>query len=128
MHLLNRPLSEYWAAVWKFFLLAFILVVVITLLRLNDAYPSNLETILTLVGLMIVIWAGVSVVRVRGFNLFQAALVGFILSLASAWSLPIFHPAGEAFFLFITNGIIYALVAVAGGWVGKRIFGSKIVK
>lgn len=122
MKIFNKTIKEYIAAIWVFFVLAFIMMVIVTALRLNNYYPPETQNLVTLLGVAIIIWAGASAVKDHGFNLLQTAFVGFLISLAAAWSLPIFHPLIEAFYVFLINGVIYALVAAASGWVTKRAF------
>jgi len=65
-------------------------------------------------------WAGWRAIRKHGFNLTQTAIVGFILSFASHWTLPIFHSAAELSWLFVVNSIIFMTVALCGGFLAKK--------
>ena len=75
---------------------------------------------LQFVGLPLVGWAGWRAIRKHGFNLTQTAIVGFILSFASHWTLPIFHGATEISWLFVVNSIIFVAVVLCGGFLAKK--------
>lgn len=74
---------------------------------------------LQFVGLPLIGWAGWRAIRIHGFNLTQTAIVGFILSFASHWTLPIFHNAAEILWLFVVNSAIFIAVALCGGFLAK---------
>mgnify|MGYP001087431339 CR=1 FL=1 len=66
-------------------------------------------------------WAGWHAVRKQGFGLAQAAVVGFVLSFASHWTLPIFHNAVESLSLFVVNSTLFVVVALAGGGLARIV-------
>ena len=125
VNIFGKSLKEYIAMVWVFFILAAIIMAIVTALRLNNAATPGIQKLATLLGLAVIVCAGVSAVKDHRFNLLQTAFVGFLLSLTAAWALPLFHPPIEALYLLLINGVIYALVAVASGWVAKKILNPK---
>lgn len=122
MKIFGKSLKEYIAAVGAYFFAAVILITITTALRLNNTYTLRAQTLTTLLGIAVLVWAGVSAVKEHGFDWRQTAFVGFLISFAAAWSLPIFHPPFEALLIFLINAILYALIATVSGLVAKRIF------
>ncbi len=125
LKVMSKNLNEYFKATWKFLVTIFLITMVIVLLRLLTSFPSSIQSILTLGGVVFIGFAGWSVVRNLGFNLKQVLLVGLLLSVGSHWSLPIFHPAGEVLYLILINSIIFSIIAVIGGWLAKKLKNPK---
>ncbi|MGB6864129.1 MAG: hypothetical protein WBE11_00410 [Candidatus Aminicenantaceae bacterium] len=117
---MNKTLNEYFTASCRFLATIFIITVIIVFLRLFSDFPSSIQSLLSLGGVVFIGLAGWSVVRNHGFNLKQAAFVGFLLSFGTHWSVPIFHRAGEVLYFILINSIIFSTVAVFGGWLAKK--------
>jgi len=101
--------------------ITFILAVISVAGRLSDYYPSGIQLLLLLLGLVVLGRAGWTAVRYYGFNLIQTGLVGFFLSFGSHWALPIFHTIGELTYLFLVNSVIFVGVTGLGGLLAKKI-------
>ena len=89
------------------------------MLRLFSNFPSSIQSLLTLGGVVFIGFAGWTAVGNYGFNLKQAVLVGLLLSFGTHWSVPIFHKAWEVLYFILINSIIFSIAAVFGGWLAK---------
>lgn len=119
MLIAGRTPRDYYLASREFLAAILILSVVSVIGRLTG-YFSVFVQYLQFVGLPLVGWAGWRAVRNHGFNLIQTAVVGFVLSFASHWTLPIFHGAAEISLFFVVNSIIFIAVTLLGGVLAKR--------
>lgn len=120
MKVVGKTLNEHIASSWRLLAAISIITAIIVVLRLISNFPSRIQSVLVLGGVVFVGLAGWSVVRKHGFNLKQAAFVGFLLSFGTNWSVPIFHRGGEVPFLVIINSTIFCVIAAVGGWLAKR--------
>ncbi len=120
MLIAGRTPSEYLLAS-RWFLGAILLLAGLSVAARLTGALSVLVQYLQLVGLPLIGWAGWHAVRKQGFGLSQAAVVGFVLSFASHWTLPIFHKAVESLSLFVVNSILFVLVALAGGGLARIV-------
>ncbi len=116
MRLVGRTLGEYFAALKKFLAIIFIMTAILVALRLSVGLPSEAQGPLVGVGGIIIGWGGWSAVRNHGFNLKQVGFGGFLLSFGGHWALPIFHNPLEVVYLFFVNSVLYAAIAIVGGW------------
>lgn len=119
MKVMGKTLYEYFLASKKFLAIIIVLMIIIVVLRLRSYYPAGVQTPLFILGGIVFIWAGWSVVRYHEFNLKQAGCVGLILSFGIHWTLPIFHHGWEVFYLILINTIIYSVIVIFGGWLAK---------
>lgn len=120
MHIMSKSLNEYFAAAWKFLTVIFLITMIVVYLRLFSDFPTGIQSILTLGGVVFVGYAGWTAVRIRRFDLKHAAFVGFLSSFGSHWSVPIFHENWEILYIILINSIIFSIVACFGGWVAKK--------
>lgn len=125
LKVMSKTLNEYFKVSWKFLATIFLITIAIVLLRLFTNFPSSIQSILTLGGVVFIGFAGWSVVRNHGFNARQVVLVGLLLSVGSHWSVPIFHRAGEVLYFILINSIIFSIVAVFGGCLAKKLNNQK---
>jgi hypothetical protein len=119
MKIAGKPLTEYFWVSRNFLAVIFIIMISIVVLRLSPNVPPEIQTLLSLSGGIVFVWAGWSSVRRHGFDLRQVSIVGLLLSLGVHWSLPIFHGAREVLYLIFINSSIYSIIAVFGGWIAK---------
>jgi hypothetical protein len=117
---MSKTLNKYFTASWRFLATIFMITVIIVFLRLFSDFPSSIQSLLTLGGVVFIGLAGWSVVRNHGFNLKQAMFVGFLLSFGTHWSVPIFHRAEEVFYFILINSIIFSIAAVFGGLLANK--------
>ena len=120
LKVMSKTLNEYFTASWRFLATIFIITVIIVFLRLFSDFPSSIQSLLSLGGVVFVGLAGWSAVRNHGFNLKQAVFVGLLLSFGTHWSVPIFHRAWEVLNFILINSIIFSIVAVFGGWLANK--------
>lgn len=120
MKAMSKTLNKYFAASWRFLATIFMITVIIVFLRLFSDFPSSIQSLLTLGGVVFIGLAGWSVVRNHGFNLKQAAFMGLLLSFGTHWSVPIFHRAGEVLYFILINSIIFSIATVFGGWLANK--------
>lgn len=120
MKVAGKTLTEYFVASKKFLAIIFTFTVISVVWRLFYSYPPEIQTLLGILAVIIAIWAGWTAVRDHGFNLKQAGFVGFLLSLGTQWTLPIFHPPLEALYLFLVNSILLVVIAAFGGLLAKK--------
>jgi hypothetical protein len=125
LKVMSKTLNEYFTASWIFLATIFIITVIVVFLRLVSNFPSSIQALLTVGGVVFVGLAGWSVVRNHGFNLKQAAFVGLLVSFGTHWSLPIFHRVGEVLYIILINSIIFSIVTVFGGWLAKKLNNPK---
>lgn len=121
MKFAGKTLTEYFVVSKKFLGIAFILVGISVVWRLFYAYPAGIQTIVTILGVIVIGWAGWTMVRGHGFSLKQTGFVGFLFACVTFWALPIFHKIGEVLLLFIINTFLYILITIFGGWLAKKI-------
>jgi hypothetical protein len=121
MKFAGKTLTEYFIVSKKFLVIAFILIGISVIWRLCYVYPAGIQTIVTILGVIVIGWAGWTMVRVHGFSLKQTGFVGFLFVVITFWTLPIFHKIGEVFLLFIINTFLYILITILGGWLAKKI-------
>jgi hypothetical protein len=119
MKIAGKALDEYLAASKNFWIALFIIIGLTVVIRLSSYDPAWIQTLLSISGALILIWAGWTSVRRHGFDLKQVSMVAFFLSLAVHWSLPIFHSAREVLYLIFINSFVYAVMAVFGGLLAK---------
>lgn len=119
MKIAGKSSTEYFLASRNFLAVIFIIMILIVVLRLSPDAPHGIQTLLSLSGGIVFVWAGWSNVRHRGFNLRQVSIVGLLLSLGVHWSLPIFHGAREVVYLIFINSSIYSIMSVFGGCLAK---------
>jgi hypothetical protein len=91
------------------------------LLRKFYVYSSIMQTILLLIGLIVLGWAGWTTARKLQFTIPQIGFIGFILSFGAHWSLPLFHSIGEVLYLFVINSVINVAIVIAGGSLSRKI-------
>jgi len=120
MLIAGRTSRDYYLASREFLAVVLILSGVSVIGRLTG-YFSVLVQYLPFVGIPVVGWAGWRAVRKHRFNLAQTAIVGFVLSFGSHWTLPIFHSASEIALLFAVNSIVFMAVAICGGFLAKKV-------
>ncbi|MHA2218578.1 MAG: hypothetical protein ACXACY_21845 [Candidatus Hodarchaeales archaeon] len=120
MKLGGKTLKEHIQASEKFIILALGLQIIIVILRLTNNSSRTIELLITILGVIIIIWAGWTMVKDYEFNLKQAGVIGFLISLATIWALPIFHSLSELIPIIVVNAILYVLLAGLGGWLAKR--------
>lgn len=116
----GRTPSEYLLAS-RWFLGALLLLAGVSVVARLTGALSLLVQYLQPASLPLIGWAGWHAVRKQRFGLSQAAVVGFVLSFASHWTLPIFHNAGESLSLFVVNSILFVVVALAGGGLARMV-------
>ena len=119
MLIAGRTPRDYFLAS-RVFLAAILILSVVSVVGRLTGYFSVFVQYLQFVGLPLIGWAGWRAIRKHGFNLTQTAIVGFILSFASHWTLPIFHSAAEISWLFVVNSVILVAVALCGGFLAKK--------
>jgi len=119
MKIVGKSLNEYFVVSRNFLAVIFIIVLSIVVLRLSPDVPPGIQTLLSLLGGIVFVWAGWSSVRLHGFDLKQVSIIGLLLSLGVHWSLPIFHGAREVSYLIFINSFVYSIIAVFGGWLAK---------
>ena len=120
MLIAGRTPSEYSLASGWFLAAIVVLAGMSVTARLTGSF-SVLVQYLQFVALPLIGSAGWHAVRKRGFNLTQAAVVGFVLSFGSHWTLPIFHGAAEIVSLFVVNSALFVAVALGGGGLAKWV-------
>lgn len=116
MRLAGRTIDEYFVALKYFLAIIFVMAAILVTLRLFVGLPPEAQGPLAGVGAIIVGWGGWSAARNHGFNLKQVGFGGFLLSFGGHWALPIFHDLLEVVYLFFVNSVLYAAIAMAGGW------------
>lgn len=121
LKVIGKTLNEYFTASCRFLITIFIITVIIVFLRLFSDFSSSIQSLLSLGGVVFIGLAGWSVMRNHGFNLRQAAFVGFLLSFGTHWSLPIFHNVQEIFFLLLINTAIFSVIAIFGAWLATNL-------
>jgi hypothetical protein len=121
MKFVGKTLIEYFIALKVFLAVIFFLTFIIVVMRLSSDFPPGVQTLLSLVGVVLIGLAGWSAVSRRGFNVKQTGLVGFLLSFATHWSLPIFHSVREMFFLLLLNSVIFSVIAILGAWLATKL-------
>jgi len=119
MKIAGKSLNEYFVVSRNFLAFVFIIMISIVILRLSPDVPPGIQTLLSLLGGIVFVWAGWSSVRLHGFDLKQVSIIGLLLSLGVHWSLPIFHGAREVSYLIFINSFVYSIIAVFGGWLAK---------
>ena len=120
MLIAGRTPRDYYLASREFLALILILSGFSVIGRLTG-YLSVSVQYLPFIGPLVIGWAGWRAVRKHGFNLAQTAIVGFVLSFGSHWTLPIFHGAAEISLLFVVNSIVFMIVALCGGFLAKKV-------
>lgn len=121
MRFAGKTLTEYFRASKVFLAVIFFLTFIIIVLRLSSDFPSGVQTLLSLIGIVFIGLVGWSVVSRRGFNVKQTGFLGFLLSFGTHWSLPIFHSTREMFFLLVINSVIFSVIAVFGAWLATKL-------
>ena len=119
MKIAGKSFKEYFVVSRIFLAVIFAIMISIVVLRLSPDVPPGIQTLLSLSGGMVFVWAGWSSVRRHGFDLRQVSIVALLLSLGVHWSLPIFHGAGEVLYLIFINSFVYSIMALFGGWIAK---------
>ena len=120
MLIAGRTPSEYFLAS-RWFLAAILLLAAASVVaRLTGSF-SVLVQYLQLVAFPLIAWAGWHAVRRLGFSLSQAAIVGFVLSFGSHWTLLIFHGTAESLLLFVVNSTLFMAVALGGAILAKAV-------
>jgi len=119
MKIAGKSLNEYFVVSRNFLAFVFIIMISIVILRLSPDVPPGIQTLLSLLGGIVFVWAGWSSVRLHGFDLKQVSIIGLLLSLGVHWSLPIFHGAREVLYLILINSFVYSIIAVFGGLLAK---------
>ena len=119
MLIAGRTPRDYFLAS-RAFLAAILILSGVNVIGRLTGYFSAFVKYLQFIGLPLIGWAGWRAVRKHGFNLRQAAMVGFVLSFASHWTLPIFHGAAEILWLFVVNSIVFVAVALCGGFLATK--------
>jgi len=119
MKIAGKSLNEYFVVSRNFLAFVFIIMISIVILRLSPDVPPGIQTLLSLLGGIVFVWAGWSSVRLHGFDLKQVSIIGLLLSLGVHWSLPIFHGAREVSYLILINSFVYSIIAVFGGLLAK---------
>jgi hypothetical protein len=120
MKLGGKTLNEYIYASKKFLIIALALQLLVVILRLSNNSTQALELLITVLGVIVIVWAGWTMVKAYKFNLTQAGIVGVLISLVTIWALPIFHSISELISIFAINTVLYVLLAGLGGWLAKR--------
>ena len=129
MKIVGKTFSEYLAVSRNFWIALFVIIGLTVVIRLSSHVPAWIHTLLSISGVVVLVWAGWSGVKHHGFELRQVSMVAILLSSAVHWSLPIFHGAREVLYLIFINSFIYAGMAVFGGllakisarWIPRRI-------
>ncbi len=114
MKFFGKTLIDYFAALWKYFATIFIIMAIVVFIRLSSDFPSALQTLLSLVGVVFLGLGGWSAVWNHRFNLKQVVIVGILLSFGIHWTLPIFHSAVEVMYLLLVNTLIYSVIVFCG--------------
>jgi hypothetical protein len=117
----GKTLKEYLVASNKYLAIIFFLTLITVLLRKFYVYSSIMQTILLLIGLIVLGWAGWTTARKLQFTIPQIGFIGFILSFGAHWSLPLFHSIGEVLYLFVINSVINVAIVIAGGSLSRKI-------
>jgi hypothetical protein len=117
----GKTLKEYLTASRKYLAIIFFLTLITVLLRKLYVYPSIIQIVLLIFGLIVLGRAGWTTVRKLQFTILQVGFVGFILSFGAHWSLPLFHSIGEVLYLFIINSVINIVIVIAGGLLARKI-------
>lgn len=120
MKLAGKTLNEYMSASKKFLIIALGLQMIIVTLRLTNTLLRTIELLITIFGVIVIVWAGWTMVKDYEYNLKQAGVIGFLISLLTIWALPIFHSLSELIPIIVVNAILYVLFAGLGGWLAKR--------
>jgi hypothetical protein len=120
MLIAGRTPRDYYLASREFLALILILSGVSVIGRLTGYLSVSVQN-LPSVGPLVIGWAGWRAVRKHGFNLAQTAIVGFVLSFGSHWTLPTFHGAAEISLLFVVNSIVFMIVALGGRFLAKKV-------
>lgn len=119
MRVAGRNVKDYLVDSWAFFVVIVIVMAIVTGLRLGGIESSSVEGILGIVGVLFLGGAGWIAATKGAYSLVQIAFLGFLLSFGTHWALPIFHRGLELWTTFLTNSVLYAVVAVVGGWLGR---------
>lgn len=120
MLIAGKTSRDYFLASRGFLAVVLILSGVTVIVRLTGHF-SALVQYLPFVGIPVIGWAGWRAVQKHGFNLAQTAIVGFVLSFGSHWTLPIFHSVAEISLLFVVNSSVFMAVAICGGFLAKKV-------
>ncbi len=116
MRIFGKIVIEYFEASWKFLAAILSVMAIVVFLRLSPDFPSFLQTLLSIVGVVFLGLGGWYSVRNQGFNVKQALIVGILLSFGIHWTLPIFHSATEVISLLLINTLIYSVVVFCRTW------------
>jgi len=120
MVIAGRTPRDYFLASRESFIFILVLSSVSVIGRLTGNF-SVFVRYLPFAGLLIIGWAGWRTVRKYRFNTAQTSVVGFGLSFASHWTLPIFHSFAEASLLFVVNSIVFIAAILCGGFLAKKV-------
>lgn len=115
MKILGRSFVEYVVVSRNFWTALFIIMILQVVVRLSSSFPAGIQALLSISGVVVLVWAGWTSVKRHGFDLKQVSIVALWLSLAVHWSLPVFHRPGEVVSLILINSFIYAVLAALGG-------------
>ncbi len=119
MKIVGKTLNEYFVAL-KNYLVVIIILGLVRMGELSFDYPPEIQTLGTILILIVIFLVGWSTVRKHGFNLKQVGIAGFVLSFGVHWTLPFFHIPLEIAYLFLINSILFVVISVLGGWVGEK--------
>ncbi len=120
MLIAGRTLRDYYLASREFLAVVLILSGISVISRLTG-YFSALSQYLLFAALPIIGWAGWHAVRNHKCSVAQTAIVGFVISFGSHWTLLIFHSAGEISSLFVVNSIVFIAVTLCGGVLARMV-------
>jgi uncharacterized membrane protein YjgN (DUF898 family) len=121
MKFVGKTLNEYYTTSKKSLANGLIIMALITVLRLSNNYPPRIQSILSLLGVIVIGWAGWTAVTNHRFNLKQTGFLGLLFLFTVIWTLPIFHNIWEMPFLILTNAILYVFIATFGGWLAQNL-------
>jgi hypothetical protein len=119
MKIAGKAFNEYLMVSRNFWAALFMIMILTVVIRLSAFVPAWTQTLLSISGAIVLVWAGWSSVKRHGFDLRQVSIVALFLSLAVHWSLPIFHSTREVLYLIFINSFVYAVMVVFGGLLAK---------
>jgi ABC-type multidrug transport system permease subunit len=83
--------------------------------RASTGYTPAMQSILVVLGMLVIATAGWMSVSRLGYRLRWAPVIGLALSVGSHWSLFVVHDFAEIPPLVLVNSAIFAIVALLGG-------------
>ena len=119
MKIFKKSLLNYLKDSGIFIAISLTIMILLTILRLLESSNPAIQSIVSIIGIIIIIWTGFRTIKVHGYKLIQTGFVGVLISLTTIWALPIFHSLIEVIYIAIINVCIYVILAIMGGIFAK---------